>query len=359
MNHKLNSSNIVYFISNRCSQTIGGVQTIIRLIEEGMPKQRFVEIPLVYRKKSIKLDKLPNVEIANFKYNSKDKNRIFKNKSNELKEMSIIPESKVIVFGVQKLLMMSKKDLERNEIIIFQSNRPDITFGTIDKDKIPFLIKDRLKYIDKFLFYTEEDKKEIMKYLDNSQVEYHFKSYIVPNPSKTQRNQICKHTNNIMYMGRFDIIQKNIKEYMRLANRIYPKYSLNAYGYGFNKVLLKCSKVNIKGIIKDISEVADKNSILLLLSNYEGFGNVLVEAFSVGMPVIVYDSYPAAKSIVTSGAGKLIPYGNLEGVETAIEEILKDEDTFKSYSTKAFEESKKYVKEDIVKKYIHVIWDEI
>ena len=150
-------------------------------------------------------------------------------------------------------------------------------------------------------------------------------------------------------MGRFDIIQKNIKEYIRLANRIYPKYKVNAYGYGFNKVLLKYSKVNVKGIIKDISQVAHENSILLLLSNFEGFGNVLVEAYSVGMPVIVYDSYPAAKSIVTSGAGKLIPFGHIEGVEKAIEEILQDENSFKKYSDNAFEESKKYIKVDIVK----------
>ena len=122
---------------------------------------------------------------------------------------------------------------------------------------------------------------------------------------------------------------------------------------------LELSKVNVKGVIKDISEVAYDNSILLLLSNYEGFGNVIVEAYSVGMPVIVYDSYPAAKSIVVPGAGKLIPYGDIEGVERAIEEILKDEDTFKSYSDKAFQESKKYVKEDIVKKYIEVIWDDL
>ena len=66
-----------------------------------------------------------------------------------------------------------------------------------------------------------------------------------------------------------------------------------------NEILLKASKVNVKGPIKDIREVAHENSILLLLSNYEGFGNVLVEAYSVGMPVIVYNSYPAARSIVT------------------------------------------------------------
>ncbi|WP_236913136.1 glycosyltransferase [Clostridium sp. Cult1] len=362
MNYESNN-NIVYFLSNRCSQTIGGVQTIIRLIEEAMPKQKFVEIPLVHNKKDIKLDKLSNVETYSIASSKSEKLKryinIFDPNNKQIQEEIIEPNSKIVVFGVQKLIFLSKTDLQKNEIIIFQSNRPDITFGTIDSNKIPFILEDRIKYIDKFLFYTEEDRKEIIKILENSKVEYNFKSYIVPNPSKTSRIQICKYTNNLMYMGRFDIIQKNIKEYVKLADRIYPKYQINAYGDGISKVLLELSKVNVKGVIKDISEVAYDNSILLLLSNYEGFGNVIVEAYSVGMPVIVYDSYPAAKSIVVPGAGKLIPYGDIEGVERAIEEILKDEDTFKSYSDKAFQESKKYVKEDIVKKYIEVIWDDL
>ncbi|HSH36529.1 glycosyltransferase [Schnuerera sp.] len=360
MNHISDKNNKIYFISNKCSQTIGGVQTIIRLIEKAMPKQNFVEIPLVYSKKDIKLDKLSNVEIYSLALNTSEKLLNYINIfefDKQIKNEIIIPNSKIIVFGAQKLLFLSKKDLERNEIIIFQSNRPDITFGTVDSDKIPFILEDRIKYIDKFLFYTEEDKKEIIKILDNSKVEYNFRPYIVPNPSKTPRNQICQYTNNIMYMGRFDIIQKNIKEYIKLADKLYPKYRINAYGDGISKFLLEFSKVNVEGVIKDISEVAHKNSILLLLSNYEGFGNVLVEAYSVGMPVIVYDSYPAAKSIVTPGAGKLIPYGDIEGVKKAIEEILKDEDTFKSYSHKAFEESTKYIKENIVKKYIEVVLD--
>ncbi|MBU5595137.1 glycosyltransferase [Amphibacillus sp. MSJ-3] len=353
----------VYFISNKCSQTIGGVQTKIRLIEEALPQQSFIEIPLVYNQKDIKLEKLPNVEIyskVTGRKKPKDERRInlFENNNGKIKEKLNPKDSRLIVFGVQKLFFISNKILENNEIIIFQSNRPDVTFGTIESKKVPFILLDKIKYIDKFLFYTEEDKREIMFILNNSKVEYKFKSYVVPNPSKTIRKQISKYTNNLIYMGRFDMIQKNIKEYTRLAERLYPKYKINAYGDGIRKSLLDNSKVNVGGVIKDISQVADQNSILLLLSNYEGFGNVILEAYSVGMPVVVYDSYPAARSIVTNKAGKLVPYGDIAGVENAIEEILKDEATFQMYSNNAFEESKKYVKEDIINSYIHVIWDD-
>ena len=359
---KNQDNNIIYFLSNKCSRTLGGVQTIIRLIEEALPEQKFIEIPIFHNKKDMKLEKLPNVQIYSIfeSKNEKLKQQFnFSDINNKFNEITILPNSKLVVFGVQKLALLSKKDLANNQVIIFQSNRPDITFGTLESDRVPFILEEKIKYIDKFLFYTEEDRKEILKILNNSKINYKFKSYIVPNPSKTPRKQICQYTNNLMYMGRFDIIQKNIMEYIKLADRLYPRYNINAYGDGISKIALELSKVNVGGYIKDISEVADKNSILLLLSNYEGFGNVLVEAYSVGMPVIVYDSYPAAKSIVTPKAGKLIPFGDIEGVINAIEEILESQETFKKYSDGAFEESKKYIKEDIVQKYINVIRDSI
>lgn len=364
MDNVKEKSNIIYFLSNKSSQTIGGVQTIIRLIEEAMPEQKFIENILVNNKNDIKLDKLPNVEVRTFgdKVNKQMeyyKNIIFDKNNSELPEEAIVPGSKIIVFGAQKLLVLTKKQLKNNEIIIFQSGSPDVTFMSMDNKKVPFFLKERIKYIDKFLFYTEDDKNEIHKMLDASKVECNFKSYVVPNPSKTPRNQICKYTNNVMYLGRFDFVQKNIKEYANLANKIFPNYQLNAYGYGKSEIILKYSKANVKGVIGDITEVAHENSIMLLLSNSEGFGNVLIEAFSVGMPVIVYDSYPAAKSIVEEGVGKLVPFGDLDGVEKAIKEILKDEETFKKYSDAAFEASKKYMKSDIVEKYIQVIDDKL
>src|SRR5699024_2368392 len=227
------------FISNRCSQTIGGVQTKIRLIEKALPDQKFIEVPLIYNQKDIKLDKLPNVEIhgraLDENKNKKRSFNLFEANGDKHKKKGIQSNSKLIVFGVQKLFFLSKNILENNEIIIFQSNRPDITFGMIESKKVPFILLDKVKYIDKFLFYTEADKKEIIQILDNSKADYHFKSYIVPNPSKTGRKQISKYSNNLMYMGRFDLIQKNIKEYVRLADRSHPNYKINAYVDGIIK----------------------------------------------------------------------------------------------------------------------------
>lgn len=367
---------LIYFVSNRCSRTLGGVQTIIRLIEAACPEQKFIEIPLTYNKKDLKLEKLPNVTIHSLMAIKGNTFRLqlgMNTIGTALPQATIVPGSKIIVFGVQKLAFLSNADLENNEVIIFQSARPDITFATLGSKKqhetsstphditpfpkIPAILEKKIGFIDKFLFYTEDDRREIMNLLALSGFYHSFRSYIVPNPSKTPREQICRYTKNVMYMGRFDLIQKNIREYIRLADRLYPNYTVNAYGDGVSRNVLELSKVKVRGYIKDIRDVAQDNSILLLLSNNEGFGNVLVEAYSVGMPVIVYDTYPAARSIVVPASGKLLSHDDLDGVVAGIAEILESPESFRRFSDGAFAESAKYIQEDIIAKYLDCIRD--
>lgn len=368
---------LIYFVSNRCSRTVGGVQTIIRLIEETCPEQTFIEIPLTFTKKELMLPELPNVQTYSLLVNksSRLRQRLGIDYSRRTsREAAIIPGSKIIVFGVQKLALLSMEDLRNNEVIIFQSTRPDITFATLGSDRtssrvsrtsrdnapfanIPAVLEKRIPCIDKFLFYTEADRQEVMDLLERSQIPHRFRSYIVPNPSKTPRAKICSYTSSVMYMGRFDPLQKNIAEYIRLADRLDPSYTVNAYGDGVGRRALELSKVNVRGYIRDIREAARDNSILLLLSSSEGFGNVLVEAYSVGMPVIVYDSYPAARSVVKEGAGILVPFGDLDGVVAAIDEILASPETFQRYSEAAYAESANYIREDIIARYLSCIRD--
>ncbi|MDN6161597.1 MAG: glycosyltransferase, partial [Atopostipes sp.] len=207
----------------------------------------------------------------------------------------------------------------------------------------------------KFVTFTEEDKKIIKGIIDSSAIETDITWFTIPNPSKTKRKQQTSYTKNVMYLGRFDLVQKNVLEYAKIQKKLPNKFTLNMYGYGSAEPILKTLDLNLKGKIKDISEVANQNSILLLLSKSEGFGNVLVEAMSVGMPIIVYDSYPAAKSIVSEGVGKLIPYGESDQVIEAIQEILKDKETFEEFSNQAYQESKKYEKERIIQQYRKVL----
>lgn len=345
-----------YFVSNKSTKTIGGVQTIMRLIEEALPNQHFTELPFLDNESEHQYDLLPNVEVIK---PIKQINELIDASFQELFEMDdaglLAGDSQIIVFGVQKLLLVPEDYLTKNEVIIFQSTRPDLTFGLPNLTEVPQLLQNKVKHINKFVTFTKEDKKVIKEIIDHSDVETDITWFTIPNPSKTERKQLATYTKNVMYLGRFDFFQKNVLEYAKVHEKLPSDYTLNMYGYGAAEAVLRALGLNLKGKINDISEVANENSILLLLSQSEGFGNVLVEAMSVGMPIIVYDSYPAAKSIVTEGVGKLIPFGETDQVIHAIQEILKDEETFEEFSAKAYQESKRYENERIIEQYKEVL----
>ena len=346
----------IYFVSNKSTKTIGGVQTIMRLIEEALPSQDFIELPFVDNESDHQYDLLPNVEVIKpLKQINKFIDANFHEVFNMNSEGLLAGGSQIIVFGVQKLLLVPSDYLEKNEVIIFQSTRADLTFGLPKLSEVPNVLRDKVKHISKFVTFTEQDKKIIKDIIDNSGIKTDISWFTIPNPSKTKRRKLASYTKNVMYLGRFDLFQKNVLEYAKVQEKLPSEYTLNMYGYGPAETILKTMDLNLKGKINDISEVADENSILLLLSQSEGFGNVLVEAMSVGMPIIVYDSYPAASSIVVDGVGKLIPYGETNQVIQGIQDILKDKETFEKFSAKAYQESKKYDKERIVKRYKKVL----
>lgn len=346
----------IYFISNKSTKTIGGVQTIMRLIEECFPDKHFIELPFLDNKKDHQYDLLPNVEVIKPLQQINDYiGASFQDMFNMDDTELLTGGMQIIVFGVQKLLLVPEDYLTKNEIIIFQSTRPDLTFGLPNLKEAPLLLQSKVKHIDKFVTFTERDKKIIKDIINHSDIETDITWFTIPNPSKTKRKKLTKYTKNVMYLGRFDFFQKNILEYAKVHKKLPDEFKLNIYGYGAAEPVLKALDLNLKGQIKDISEVAHQNSVLLLLSKSEGFGNVLVEAMSVGMPIVVYDSYPAAQSIVMEGVGKLIPYGETDQVIRAIQEILKDEATFQQFSENAYQESKKYQKESIVQQYKNVL----
>ena len=342
----------IYFVSNRLTRTIGGVQTIMRLIEETFPNQHFIELPFFDNESDYHYDLLPNVEVIE---PLKQINGFIDASFQKMFQMDdtglLAGGATIIVFGVQKLLLIPENYLANNEVIICQSTRPDLTFGLPNIKEVPLLLQKKVRHINKFVTFTEEDQKIIKEIINNSNIKTDITWFIIPNLSKTKRKKQTAYTKNVMYLGRFDFFQKNMLEYVKVHEKLPDEFRLNIYGYGAAAPILKTLDLNLMGKINDISEVADQNSLLLLLSQSEGFGNVLVEAMSVGMPVVVYDSYPAARSIVNEGVGKLVPYGETDQVIHAIQEILKNEETFQQFSEKAYQESEKYQKETIVKQY--------
>ncbi len=83
--------------------------------------------------------------------------------------------------------------------------------------------------------------------------------------------------------------------------------------------------VRFEGFVKNPLPYIRKASAFVLTSQYEGFGNVIVEAFGVGTPVISVDCNYGPSEILKGGQlGRLIPNNDVEALANAFSTSLRE-----------------------------------
>lgn len=159
----------------------------------------------------------------------------------------------------------------------------------------------------------------------------------------TEENRNLK----IIYVGRLSK-GKNLESWIDIAYKIHnslPDTQFEIYGSGpsyeslLSKVVLLNAEnyVQLKGFRDDVEDVYRQADLLLFLSKYESFGNVVVECILCGTPVLAAD-IPSMKEIfkdfpefiVRSDADLFqTVYRNLLDIKTLKARTLKARESFK------------------------------
>lgn len=85
-------------------------------------------------------------------------------------------------------------------------------------------------------------------------------------------------------------------------------------------------RVIFAGFYDDPSPFYATADVFVLSSDYEGFGNVIVEALSVGLPVVSTDCPSGPAEILENGRwGHLVPVGDVDALSRVMEEALSRE----------------------------------
>ena len=225
-------------------------------------------------------------------------------------------------------------------------------------DSIHFKIMNKA---DALVSLTSADKTNWKKHVN-------IPIFVIPNLVTVYPNDIScysKRSNRIICVGRltrqkgFDYL---IKAWAMISKK-YPTWRIDIFGHGdmettLNQIIIdynlsNCTRINEPS--ENIYEEYETSSIFVLSSRYEGFGLVLVEAMSCGVPCISFDCPNGPAELITHGEdGLLVPLGDIEKLAESIEWMITHEEERLRMSNNARQKAKQYKAEVIMPQWVEL-----
>lgn len=272
--------------------------------------------------------------------------------------ISFLPEANFIT-----LLAKNKKQ----KIIISDRNDPKIEFAS----KIyRFLFGRLFRNVDGFVFQTEDAKEFYNENIDMKNKV----NKIIYNPINNSflvKNYSINRNNEIVSVGRLTE-QKNfrllIEAFSDISDEI-PDYKLLIYGEGDQREELEklikeknmSNKIILKGVTKNVKEKIYNASLFVLSSRFEGMPNALIEAMSLGLPVVATDCpCGGPKKLITNGEnGFLVKNNNKKELEEAIKKIINDKELSERLQKNAIKIQKLVEPQKVFSEWKNIIYDVI
>jgi len=212
-----------------------------------------------------------------------------------------------------------------------------------------------------FVFQTEEARACFPEKIRK-------RSVVIPNPIRDDLPEPYTgvREKKIAAVGRLEP-QKNHKLLLQSFadfHKSFPEYTLHIYGKGSLEQELKSLAMSLhiedfvvwEGFREDILERIRTYGMYVLSSDYEGISNSLIEAMALGLPCVSTDC-PIGGSrlcIRDKENGRLVPIGDREALQRAMEWVAQDTDRAEAVGKSAAEIRERFSKEKICE-----LWSDI
>lgn len=262
-------------------------------------------------------------------------------------ESSFIPDIKD---GSKKVL-----ELHFNKFFRIQYGRKGI-IGLIDRWRTRQDERIVCRF-DKFVVLTNEDKG-YWGGLPNIEVIPNAAIHVSKNYSEVKNKRVIA-VGRLDYQKGFDRLIQAWKLVQHTGR--FSDWKLDIFGQGEWREMLQqmIDKQGLQNTVKinpptnAILNEYVHSSLLVMSSNYEGFGMVLVEAMSCGVPVISFDCKCGPKDIIQPGInGLLVPNGDIQALADAMMKVMEDEAYRKMLSLNARKVVDTYSEQAVMSQWI-------
>ncbi|MDE6653319.1 MAG: glycosyltransferase, partial [Muribaculaceae bacterium] len=220
-----------------------------------------------------------------------------------------------------------------------------------------------IKRYDAFVTLTDEDKKDWPDY-DNI--------HVIPDPMTIRCNEKAHLSGKrVIAVGRFSYEKgyDNLVKAWTDVERRHPDWELLIIGsqddtayVNYIKNLIEESglkRIFLRPSTNAIEKEYLNSNMLVLTSNFEGFGLVLTEAMSVGLPLVSFNTKCGPSDIIKDGEnGFLVRDKNTEVFADRVCRLIEDKELQARMSTKSIEYSKLYDVDNIMAQWTS-LFDEL
>lgn len=209
---------------------------------------------------------------------------------------------------------------------------------------------------DKIVCLTREDKSKYSNFNENT-------TYI--NNPKTicdtgERSSLNKKV--ISFVGRLNIETKGLDYLIEISKHIPDDWIIKVAGEGKDKKILEKLKLNniilVGGLSgKDLEQHYLNSSIFISTSRWEGFGLVIIEAMSFGLPIIAFNTNGSREILLNNEFGIIVDNGNTDQMIVELKKLIISLDLRKKYSKKSLERSQDFEIDNIINQWTILLKD--
>ncbi|MFD2823593.1 glycosyltransferase [Lacinutrix iliipiscaria] len=361
-----NKKNIALFVA---SIGYGGTERVVSKLANELINYYNVTLVLIYNSIDLPIHDDVNIVCISDKEEHFDNSKWLKLSNflrSALKYRKIIKEHEIdisisflikqnVINGFTKMLNPSLKT------IISERCFPSKTYGLFGKQLVAF-------------FYNKNDSLFSNSLHINADLQENFNvkipAKVIYNPIYTQDQKPdfkafndAKENFKVISVGRLIPI-KNQESLIQSIALLDPKTTLNLYGVGpleeelkaLSSTLKLTERIHFNGNSDTINQSILENHCLALTSLSEGFPNVILEAMSLGVPVVATNCMSGPLELLNDNIeitidkgdfykakyGLLVNVDDTEGLAKAISYYREHEELRKKYSDLSFKKAKQY-----------------
>lgn len=188
---------------------------------------------------------------------------------------------------------------------------------------------------------------------------------VIPNMLTITPKKVADYeTRRVISAGRY-MSEKGFDRLLKAWDIIYSRYSdwhLYIFGNGdrtpyqaIADKLQSVKTIHLMPATEDIAEEFSKSSLYVMSSRYEGFGLVLAEAMSCGLPCVSFDCPYGPHEIITDGEdGMLAEDGNIKDLAQKMKRLMADVELRETMGTKAINNIARYQPKAIMSQWTNL-----